>query len=290
MGNMVLIILTSHRRDCLTICLHNLERHTDLDRFAVVYVLANAVEPEHRALIDAFRARHPNVVDVHFGPRGILHAVRTESFILESHRNDIVVKLDEDVFVTPGWLDAMLAAYRKGRADGIALVSALVPNNQIGKNCLDAALRRRFPYGYSEVVRHDPVHENPLYGVWIWQRFLKGDLRDARCGIIRDCDRHIFTGALNINCILFDRRIMDAVLPFTTTDEHAINTALARHDMKGIMVPEAVAHHYSFGPQQAHLDAAIGTRRIANAFGIDAGASFTDLPAVREFASAAGAA
>lgn len=269
MKDMILIILTSHRKDCFSICLYNLEKYTDLDRFSRVYVLANAVDTEHKAIINSFERRHRNVESIHFGPRGLEHTVRTEGLVLALHRHALVVKLDEDVFVTAGWLEGMLRAYRNNAADNVALVSALVPNNQIGKICLAEALQRHFPQGFSATVRRDPVHQNADYATWIWHRVLRGDLRDTRCPILRSGISQRFDGALNINCILFDSRITERVLPFTKGDEQAINDALVQNGLFGLMTTEAVAHHYSFGPQQAQMDSMIGTQRVALAFGMD---------------------
>lgn len=272
MNNLILIVLTSHRKDGLRLCFHNLEKYTDLDRFKYVYVLANAVDEEHAALISDFKARHRNVIDAHFKPRGIYTTIAMEGAVLGKHRDDIIVKLDEDVFVTEGWLDPMLEAYHATRNSRIILLSALVPNNQVGKNCLEPHLRQHFGASYTEEVALNPAHRNSHYAEWIWQQFLAGHLRDARCPIIAGCDPAPFQGYLNINCIMFDRRMMDLVLPFRLTDEHAMNLALAENDLMGVMLPNAVAHHYSFKHQQAYLDEHLGIAPIAAHFGLhDAG-------------------
>jgi len=268
MNNLILIILTSHRKDGFTLCLHNLERFTLLDRFKFIYILANAVDEEHADIISDFKTRHRNVIDIHFDPRGIYTTVAIEGFVLDKHRDDIIVKLDEDVFVTAGWLEPMLETYRATRNSRIILLSALVPNNQVGKNCLGPHLRNYFCDDYDSRVALNPIPLNYEYAIWIWRKFLAGHIRDASCPIIASCDPTPFQSYLNINCIMFDRRLMDLVLPFQTTDENAMNLALAQNDLFGVMLPSSVAHHYSFKYQQTQLDAAIGVAPIADVFGL----------------------
>ena len=46
----VLVLLTSHRLDCFLVCMRCLERFTDFTRLGRVYVVANALSPDHLAL------------------------------------------------------------------------------------------------------------------------------------------------------------------------------------------------------------------------------------------------
>lgn len=268
MNNLILIVLTSHRKDGLQLCLHNLEKFTNIERFKYIYILANEVDEQHASIISDFKSIHRNVIEIHFSQRGIYNTIAMEGVILDKHRDDVIVKIDEDVFVTKGWLEAMLETYKATRNSRIVLLSALVPNNQVGKNCLEPQLRKYFGEDYNDRVALNPAHHNCEYATWIWRKFLDGHLRGTSCPIMSGCDPAIFLGHLNINCIMFDRRMMDLILPFTVTDEHAMNMALAQNNLFGLMLPTTIAHHYSFKHQQEHLDAAIGVEPIAKVFGL----------------------
>lgn len=102
----VLMLLTSHRKDCFDLCLWCLEAFTDLNRFKRIYVLDNDVTEEHRESIRAFSQRHDHVAVVRCSPRGLVPAVmQAQNAILAERARDGVIKVDEDVFVTPpiGW-------------------------------------------------------------------------------------------------------------------------------------------------------------------------------------------
>lgn len=47
---MILLVLTSHRLDCFSLCIKCLEAHMDLSVFNKIYILGNELEPEHREL------------------------------------------------------------------------------------------------------------------------------------------------------------------------------------------------------------------------------------------------
>ena len=65
----VLVLLTSHRLDCFLVCIRCLERYTDLGSLKHIYVVANALAPDHLAMARGFVARHPNATLVERGPR-----------------------------------------------------------------------------------------------------------------------------------------------------------------------------------------------------------------------------
>ena len=253
----VLMILTSHRQDCLQLCLNCLEWFTDIRRFKIVYILANEVDSGHNDVIQQFKSRHPNVLDIHAAPkaRGYNPALLAmENLVLARHQEDVIVKIDEDVFVTPGWLDGLLDAYRRHRSSHL-LISATVPNNQIGKVCLTPFLKQAFPDEFQGAVTEDPVHLNTLYGAWAWDKVL-------RCGLPH---RFLLSplrmdvrmeGFLNINCILFDRRLTQLIRPLVRNDEYEINHAMKRHRLSGVMDSRTMVHHYAFYRQEG-LDAIV---------------------------------
>jgi len=263
MPDLVCIILTSHRMDCFWLCINMLERHTDLRRFKFIYILANDVSQTHKDLIVSFSAKHEQVVEIHCAPRG-LHGcvVTTQNMVLSSHREDIIVKIDEDVFVSEGWLDGLLDAYKRHEKHGASLVTPVVPNNYVGRSMLHAFLDKRYGELYDQSLREPPVHRNKEYGVWIWRQVLNDGLETAIRSSAADFLDMPFRGCLNINCVLFGRRLMDACLPFEHWDEAEMNGVLAKPGHFGIMTAQALAHHYSFGPQQEYIDQEIGMEAV----------------------------
>lgn len=255
---MILLILTSHRLDCFDLCVKCLEAHTNLQVFEKIYVLGNELAPAHKGYASAFTERHSNAELVEFGPRGWLPLMAAQDELLKRHPRSIMVKIDEDVFVMPRWLEEMLLEYKKGQHDGCVLVSALVPNNQSGMRMLHDAYLKNFPdYStHAETVLNLPISKNPSYALWVWNKFLQGKLNLTPEGLLKGISPRRIDFYLNINCIMVNPAFLQAVLPFArSTDEHLLNHALrAESNVYGIVTPKAIAHHYSFGPQQELLD------------------------------------
>lgn len=256
----VLMILTSHRRDCFALCLECLEWSTDLDQFSRIYILANDVDQEHRQVILDFKARRPRgqVAELHCAPRArgdnpCLRAMWNE--VLARHRHDILVKLDEDVFVTPGWLPRLLAAFHRHADQDTLLATPLIPNNDQGRLFLDGYLRARWPEEFAGEVARTPIFANGDYGAWVWGKVLREGLLEG----FRDFGHP--EGApvpgLSINCIVFGPLLTNLIHPLLANDEFTINNLLEKGGMRGWLEPSAVAHHYSFYRQQAAIDAAV---------------------------------
>ena len=170
--------------------------------------------------------------------------VQMENSVFRRHRNDVIYKIDEDVFVTPGWFEGLWSAWERNRRDH-PIISATVPNNQIGRSCLLAYLKAEYGDEYQGPVTEGPVHLNGLYGCWIWDKVLRHDLvgRFHRSPHRKDIP---FNGFLNINCIVFGPDMTDAVFPLTTMDEAAFNRAMGKNGWRGFMTSRVVAHHYAF--------------------------------------------
>ena len=265
--DMILLILTSHRADCFSLCLRCLEQHTDLSAFEFIYIMGNALEAEHAQLAARFAARHRNAALVAFGPRGMEPVMRAQDLVLARHKNSVVVKLDEDVFVTPGWLGGLLGAYRSHK--GCGLVSALVPNNDVGQRMLHAHFCEVFPeYAADPGLQRTATSTNSAYALWLWRNILDKRLEFSREGWLKNLSVTRIEGYLNINCILVDPVFLDYALPFGergVTDEFKLNAVLSTNvsPMFGLMTPESLAHHYSFRLQQEALDARIGLDAVA---------------------------
>jgi len=265
-----LMILTSHRGDCFDLCLWCLERFTDLNRFSAVYVVDNEVESEHRRSIEEFVSGRANAVHVRRGPRGLVPAVmEAQNEILTRHANEGVVKIDEDVFVGPHWLDHLLAAHEQTRRDpGVLLVGCPTPVSATGRLCLAPFHRSRF----AQIARqgaHSQVFDDPDYHRLVWEAVLDGGYLDKYAEFPHG--RYFFAPSLIIHCVLYDRKAVDAIGPFPTrnvggapvTDELAVNMALRRTGASAVLPSAALAHHYSHARCLESMLAAVPPERIA---------------------------
>lgn len=256
----VLLLLTSHRLDCFLICIRCLERFTDFSRLRHVYVVANALSPEHLAVAKRFVARHANATLVERGPRGLIPAVLgAENEILSAHHDDVIIKIDEDLFVTPHWLEHLEDGYldHAERPD-VPLVMPLVPISPPGRQVLNRFLKVSYP-SERHMYGGPPIEENWVYHRWIWEKLLYENMAGV---YLRDAPaKYNYVGHLTINCVIFDKRILRLVLPFPTeptngqptSDEKAFNLALAAGKMKVAVLGRSLAHHYSFSKCEDYL-------------------------------------
>ena len=260
----ILVILTSHRVDCFSLCAECLERYTNLDYFHRILILANDVGEDHGRVIDAFADRHPNVRVWDVKPRGLQYVTAAQNMVHEKYGDGLVLKIDEDLFVGPGWLDGMLRAYVEHcREVDKVLVTPIIPNNLHGRNMLAPYLRWKYDDPRLDSLLHGSVHDKPEYGIWIWEKVLEGGL-DLESLLF--CSRqpiYTFAQHLNINCILYDYRLISMVHPYCALDEGELNLALRTNQVFGVVTPNCMVHHYSFGPQQQALDEHITMARVA---------------------------
>ena len=255
---MILLVLTSHRTDCFDICLKCLEQNTDLSVFEKIYIMANDLTPEHMQLASGFAKRHSNAIVVDFRPRGWVPLMQAQDVVLSRHKNTVMVKIDEDVFVMPGWLQGLVKAYKYVAGRGCGLVSALVPNNQVGRLLLHNAFCEAFPDYNADDLHAVSMSKNTEYPVWLWKKFMQGKLDFSWDGLLNGLKPQKITSYLSINCILVDPQFLECILPFDgSTDENNMNVGIRNTSYFGVVTPESVAHHYSFGPQQEVLDAHI---------------------------------
>jgi hypothetical protein len=254
----VLMLLTSHRIDCFLLCVKCLELYTDLDRFKAVYVLANEVGDEHAVIIKAFQKRHKNVIDVHCAPRGMSPSVMAmQNYILRRHSEDVIVRLDEDVFVTPRWMEHMLGAYKIHRGRGeIAAVTCVSPISRLGRQCLD----RLFRSDHAEERKRLPdlpVEKNAVYHRFVWEKILHDELMERY--FIMDRPKHHYTPKIESHCMMFDSRIMGHALPLPVNtdenrpDEATFNNAMRSNGLKTVAVTGAVVHHYAYRGAEEYL-------------------------------------
>lgn len=282
--NTILVMYTSSRFDCFWLATRCLELHTDLDRFERIYIIANDVSHFHMQLVRKFCERHPNAQMNFCTPRGLVPAVMDEmNDIMELHQSDVIVKMDEDVFVTPGWLDRLLTTHESHRNDPNVLLSAtLCPISLNGKRELDPLLEREFPL-VSRIVNsyRKPLAENWYYHRHIWKLTLENRLIEK---YIDQLDRnYLYHDSIVINCIAFDSRLMDKVSPFPNrlsasgmacVDECAINEALHANGATCAIDARNVVHHYSHWGSETKLRKHVALADVSMHLNGEAGPDF----------------
>lgn len=248
----VLMLVTSHRMDCFMLCLKCLELYTDMSRFKKIYILANDVSDEHSLLIKAFQQRHAGVIDVYTTPRGYVPAVvAMENIIMARHIDDVIIRLYEDVFVTPRWLERLIAAYKIHRHHPqVVLAAAVAPVSHTGRQIMDRALRVHYRKERSRLPGSG-ISENAVMHRFIWEKVLFDGLEEKFLTLKRP--KFTYLPRLSTECIIFDRRLMDIILPMPLKhvegvhrlDEYILNSALAGGKLQACVITGAIVHHFS---------------------------------------------
>jgi hypothetical protein len=285
----VLMILTSHRLDCLRLCVDLLVAADSLRHFDVVVFLENGITPPHRRFIERFIREHPKTAwDRVSGPRGRGERISNlQNECVRRHPGALYFKIDEDTFVAPGWIEKMLDAYRHHQEDPrLSLITPVIPNNSAGAFFLlhaypelgsdyDATFQQpRTPYV------NGPVSAFPQVGEWLTRKFLA--LKEANARLTTMTERLVgqgmklpattapdtgqsfsFDGAppylhfgfrFSINCICYDYRHWQEIHGVPTQDEIGWGDWIVENHKYVVLVTNILVHHYSFFVQQNWLD------------------------------------
>lgn len=268
----VLMILTHPFRGVknLLITLRCLERNTDLRSFKKVYLLANNTFGEHELLIQKYVKKYPGLVqDVHCSPPGHNPCVaHMQNLVHEAHYNDVILKMDDDMFVTPGWLPPLLDAYRAYKDDPlVGLVAPVVPINTMGAKILWEVMGRLYGDAYKDLwVRGPDIGNNAAYQQFIWDKVLDDGLVEKYLETVTE-PLHIATGPgshLSINCVIYDNRLLDKVYPYNLPeewfpdgekkfDESIINRFARNGEVASVIVRRSIVHHYAFNRAQGDI-------------------------------------
>lgn len=264
----LLMILTSHRLDCLRISLELLEKHDDLGKFDKVVFLMSGVRPQHSHYIDGFIARHPGVSwDKVVGPRGRKKVIADlQNECIRRHPGCLYFKIDEDVFTSPGWVEKLESAYLAHADDAdLGLITPIAPNNGIGCYYLLSHidwLRKSYDARFSFPVIPDyeaPVWVQPHLGEFMTRAFI--NLEKANQELVQrfgpTFDRKhalYFSHRFTINCICYDYRHYTQMGLIPDTDEPGWTQWAADHGKHHLLVPNVLVHHYSFFVQQDWMD------------------------------------
>jgi hypothetical protein len=258
----ILMILTSHRLDCFKLTMDFLFATDSLRPFERVVLMLNGVVGRHLRYVRQLLETHPEIPwDTIAGPRGKGPLVANlQNECVRRYPESLYFKLDEDLFVSPGWVEKMHRAYEQfARDDNLALLTPVIPNNGVGFH----HLLHRFPElaeEYRKLFPHPivpdcngPVWIYPQIAEWITRRFL--DLRQANRALAeRPAPYEKFAFRFSINCLVYDYRHWQQMGGIPNDEEPAWGQWVPDHGKFNVLVTDTLVHHYSFFVQQDWLD------------------------------------
>jgi len=283
---LVLVILSARRMDSLILCLRSLERFTDLDKFKRIYILISGGSPERLAIARHFERRRDNAAAIDCrpgGPAGTL--ADAENAIIEQHAGDVVIKLEEDAFVTPHWLEHMLDGYQSLRRNPkTPVITPLTPVSPSGRRILNRFLKYAFP-AERGMFQGPPVMEDWVYHRWIWRKIMKGGLIETY--LAQKPPAVVLSSQADANCILYDRRLMELIhplppgpdslapdltapgamgtetpsgqaagtAPLLETADAAVNRVLRENGLRAAVMGRSVVHRYAYPACEDYLRA-----------------------------------
>lgn len=247
----VLLLMSSRRMDCFMLCTKCLEQYTELAQFKKIYVLSTGCSSEHSVLIQSFQKRHDNVIVIEgnsFGGGNPLPAML--NIIMRRHAADPIVKLYEDVFVTPDWLPRLLSTYSKTRSNPRrAIVSALAPISRTGRPFMERLLRAHYP-DERELFPDIPFLHNCIAHRFLWEKILHEQLTQKL--LEQRNSEYILRPSLSTECVLFDAAFTRQLLPFPMErddaprpDEPHIVETLSRLSLQAAVNPHCLVHHFA---------------------------------------------
>ncbi|HIE10210.1 MAG TPA: hypothetical protein EYP62_01185 [Kiritimatiellae bacterium] len=259
----VLMILTSHRLDCLRLCMDCLFASRALPRLRRVVFLLNGVRGRQLAYVRRTVQEHPEVRwDTISGPRGrgrLISGLQNEC--VRRYPGTIYIKLDEDTFVCRDWLDRMLAAYAARAADpDLALITPVIPNSGLGLYHLldvlpDLAAEYQDRFRFPRTDAFDaPVWKYPRVAEWAIRRTIDMEQTNRRLRQVVSEPYREFAARFNINCILYDYRHWREIGGVPEHDEIGWGEWTPAHGKHHVVIRDTVVQHYSFFVQQDWLD------------------------------------
>jgi hypothetical protein len=248
----ILVMFTSHRMDCMALSLSCLDKYVGSHHFKKMYFIANEVSCAHLKILKGWCSGKNNAEIIYAIPRGIVPGVMMAfNNIMSIHKNDVIVKIDEDIFVTKDWLPSIIENYiYHSNNDDILLSSSLAPLSATGWECMRGFYEKKYNSEYNRVCEYEKHYaDNRRHHRFIWDSVLNDNL----CEKYYDYEsrKYIYLDSVIINCIVFDQRLIDAVYPIPLTlvdnyvpDEKVINKCL-QNGKKVAYATYPLVHHYS---------------------------------------------
>lgn len=259
----VLMLLTSHRLDCLKLCMDLLIHGGSIKRFDHVCLLCNGVEGSHRNWIQRLTESNPNIRwDVISGPRGRGKFISNlQNECVRRHPDSLYFKIDEDTFISRDWDLKLTEAYENFRDDSrLSLITPVVTNNQRGAYHLltafpelGAEYARRFSTPLT-TDRMGPVWLYPQQAEFMMRSFLNLDAANEKLRSAPGDDFITFSYPFSINCLCYDYRHWKEIGGVPEEDENGWGAWIPKNNKIIVLATRALVHHYSFFVQQNWLD------------------------------------
>lgn len=193
---------------------------------------------------------------------------------------EMIVKLDEDMFLLPETIATVLAEYRAIKEEGSVdpgFVAPMIPLNGFCYRHLlemvDLLDRYEERFGRARLATSGlPVHTDPAAARWIWERTAPLAATAARLGAL-ERRRLLCPIQFSIGLIAFERRFWELIglLPVPRHkllagintlggDEAYICSRALEISRPAVVTTAALAGHFSFGPQYAGMKALLDGR------------------------------
>jgi hypothetical protein len=190
-------------------------------------------------------------------------------------RAEMIIKLDEDIFLLPDTISNLLSEYKRIKMEGSVnpgFVAPMIPLNGFCYRYLLQMLGLLDEYesifGPARLATAGlPLHNSPLAARWMWERTTPlENLAERLQGMRR---RELLSPTqFNIGIIAFEREFWEEIGYFTVSrqnlvakmstlggDEASLCSAAVLYSRPIVVTTATVAGHFSFGPQYSAMSA-----------------------------------
>lgn len=193
---------------------------------------------------------------------------------------EMIVKIDEDMFVLPDTISILLEEYRSIKREGVMLPGFLAPMIPLNGFCYRPLLVRlglidefEQTFGRAQIGTSNlPVHLDPDIAQWIWERTTP--LADTAASLNRlGRERLTCPIQFSIGLIVFERAFWESIGYLSVNrrrilsgisslggDEAYLCAAALCASRPAIVTTATVAGHFSFGPQYDALKSLLSAR------------------------------
>jgi GT2 family glycosyltransferase len=122
-----ILLVTHDKPSLLEKCLLRLLKYTNLDNFEL-WILDNDSTISNKKIISAFTNKN-RFIKVYSSSINQISLIQNE--LIKKIKSEIYIKIDDDIFVTEGWTDALLNVYNRNYKE-ISFGSLIIPINGFG--------------------------------------------------------------------------------------------------------------------------------------------------------------